>query len=360
MRTRPLSASVAFSSALLLALAGCGSSDNSGTASPSGAAPSSGGASSSASGSTAAQGYPVTLKNCGRDLTIEKAPQRVVALNQSSAETLLSLGVGDLVVGTSTWFDDVLPQLKAVNDKIPRIADNNPSLEAVLAKEPDFLAATYHADLPGEGKTTMDQLAKLGVPTYMAPAECALAPGGKGDGRRDTPLTLDVILQEPLDLGRIMGVPEAGEKLVADLKARMAKASESKPGKGKTVAFWFANSESPYVAGGYGSIELAAKGVGLTNVFDSSHDEWPQVSWEAFAQKDPDVIVLGDLTRKRMTSETAAGKIAFLEKNPVTAQMKAVKNKSYIYLPGSDMNPSLRVVQATEKLAAGLKKLSAK
>ena len=357
--SRPLSTAVC--AAALLTLAACSTTAAPAPQSPASAASGTGAPThspSTAAGTAdttnaATTTYPLTLENCGRTLTVEAAPQRVVALNQSTTETLLSLGVGDRVVGTSTWFDPVLPQLSAANSRIPRIADDNPSLESVLAKEPDFATATYRADLPGEGKTTMDDLAGLGISTYMAPAECALTKTS-GDGRRTTPLTMDVLYQEPLELARIMGVPQKGTELVDSLKARMEKASTGRPGAGKTVAFWFANDESPYVAGGWGSTQLAADAVGLENVFAESHDEWPQVSWEAFAEKNPDVIVLGDLTRKRQTSETAASKIAFLEKNPVTAQMKAVKNKAYITLPGSDMNPSIRTVDAAEKLAAGL------
>ena len=51
---------------------------------------------------------------------------------------------------------------------------------------------------------------------------------------------------------------------------------------------------------------------------------------------------------------------AFLEKNPVTKQMDAVKNKRYIAVAGADMNPSLRTVDGVEKVSAGLDKLGLK
>mgnify|MGYP003783488971 CR=1 FL=1 len=71
--------------------------------------------------------YPLTIRNCGVDVTFAKAPQRAVAIGQSSTEILLSLGLADRIVGTAVWFGPVLQQYEAVNAKIPRLADNDPS-----------------------------------------------------------------------------------------------------------------------------------------------------------------------------------------------------------------------------------------
>lgn len=299
----------------------------------------------------------MSLPNCGRTVTVSTPPQRIVALNQSSTETLLSLGLGARIVGTATWFDPVLPQFTEANDAIPRLADNNPSLESILAVKPDFVAATYFADLPGEGETKPDTFADLGIPLYMAPAECTKNPGGTGDGERSTKLSLDVIYEEVTELGELTGQQAQGEQVVASLKQRVAAVSGQHPAQPVTVAFWFANSESPYVAGGLGSPQIAADALGLTNIYGGSNQEWPQVSWEDFAAKNPDVIVLADLTRKRETADSGDAKVAFLAQNPVTAQLAAVKNERYIRLTGSDLNPSIRTVDSIEKIAAGLKSL---
>lgn len=304
--------------------------------------------------------YPLSLSNCGAEVTIPAAPQRVVSLNQTTTELLLTLGVGDRVVGTSTWFDPVLPELAAANEKVPRIANNNPSLEAVLAKEPDLLVAEWRADLPGEGSTSIADLAKLDVPVYMSPEECAKAPNGSGDGRRTSPMTMDMVYQQIEEVARLVGVPERGTQVTDSVRSQMQSLTADRSGTGQTVGFWFANSESPYVAGGMGAPQIMATAVGATNVFADSQDEWPQVSWEAFAQKDPDVLVLGDLTRDRMTSETGDAKMAFLQKNTVTREMKAVKNQRFVLLKGSDMNGGLRIPLAARTLAQGLTKAEAK
>ena len=83
--------------------------------------------------------YPLTVQNCGTTQTFEQAPARSVTIGQAATEMLYALGVGNTVVGTSLWFNSVLPQFKAQNDRIERLADNEPSFEAVIAKRPQLV-----------------------------------------------------------------------------------------------------------------------------------------------------------------------------------------------------------------------------
>src|SRR5690606_18651585 len=87
--------------------------------------------------------YPLTLKNCGREVTFKQAPTRAVAVGQSSAEILYSLGLGDKLVGTAVWFGPVLKGFEEVNAKVKRLADNDPSFESVLAEKPEIVTADF-------------------------------------------------------------------------------------------------------------------------------------------------------------------------------------------------------------------------
>ncbi|NEE51196.1 ABC transporter substrate-binding protein, partial [Streptomyces sp. SID8455] len=55
------------------------------------------------------------------------------------------------------------------------------------------------------------------------------------------------------------------------------------------------------------------------------------------------------------TAESAEKKIEFLESNPVTKTMDAVKNRRYVLLSGQAMNPTIRTVEGLERVAAGLR-----
>ena len=69
-------------------------------------------------GSSPTTHYPLTIENCATTLTFEHAPQRAVTIGQAGTEMLYALGLGDKLVGTSLWFNDVSALYKAQNDKV--------------------------------------------------------------------------------------------------------------------------------------------------------------------------------------------------------------------------------------------------
>lgn len=303
--------------------------------------------------------YPRTIDNCGYEVTLDAPPQRAVSLNQGTTEILLSLGLEDRVVGTATWTDPIMAGLEDANGGIPRLAENNPSFERVLEAEPDFVTASFVSTLGTGGVATREQFEELGVPAYVSPTDCAAGKDNEsaGDGSRDEPLTLDAVYGEIGDLAEAFGVEERGEELVAELQSRVDTATEGLEVEDVSLMYWFANSQSPYLAGCCGAPGAITRAIGARNAFDDTHDEWPQINWETIADRDPEVIVLGDLTRESQTAETAAAKIEFLEDNPVTRNLTAVKEERYVLLSGQAMNPSIRTVEGIELVADGLREL---
>ncbi|WP_416238222.1 ABC transporter substrate-binding protein [Streptomyces mutabilis] len=303
-----------------------------------------------------ATGYPRTVDDCGHEVKVTSPPRRAVSLNQGTTEIMLSLGLADRMAGTATWTDPVMKGLEKANAGVPRLADDMPSFETVLDAEPDFVAASFASTLGPGGVATRERFAQLGVPAYLSPSDCAGKDNsGDGDGVRSEPLTMDAVYTEVRDLARIFDVEERGEKLVAGLKARIDSATKGIDASGVAVMYWFANSTSPYLAGCCGAPGVMTRAVGAENVMDDTRQEWPQVGWETVADRDPDVLVLGDLTRRSQTAETAAKKIEFLESDPVTRNMTAVRKKRYVLLSGQAMNPTVRTVEGVEKLAAALR-----
>lgn len=299
-----------------------------------------------------ATSYPLTLQNCGVEVTFDHAPQRAVSLYQASTEILLSLGLADRMVGTSTWFDPVLPELAADNDRVPRLADNDPSLEAVLDLEPDIItSASAHTFTPAVvGERA--RLAELGIPTYQSPSVCTDAVVDGETVTRTAPLEMETLFREITELAQIFDVQDRGAQLVSDLRQRLGDAPAI-PQQGATVAFWFSGLRTPYLAGCCSAPGLYAREVGAANVFADAKEDWPEISWEALADRDPDVLVLADLSRKRIDGDALDTKTAFLESNPVTRNMTAVREKRYVVLTGSELDPGIRQVDAVEKLAAG-------
>ncbi|MFG3258622.1 ABC transporter substrate-binding protein [Streptomyces sp. NPDC048172] len=307
----------------------------------------------------AAPGYPRTLGNCGHEVELKTPPRRAVSLNQGTTEILLSLGLEDRLAGTATWTDPVMKGLGKANGSVPRLAENNPSFEKVLDSEPDFVTASFVSTLGKGGVATREQFEKLGVPTYVSPSDCAAGKVNEsgGDGSRSEPLGLGTVYGEIRDLARAFHVEKRGDRLVARLKERVRKATDGLEVRDTTLMYWFANAQSPYLAGCCGAPGAITRAVGAKNAFSDTEDEWPQINWETVADRDPDVLVLGDLTRKSETAESAKAKIAYLEKNPATRHLTAVKKKRFILLSGQAMNPSIRTVEGVEQVAEGLRDL---
>ncbi|SNT25261.1 ABC transporter substrate-binding protein [Rhodococcoides kyotonense] len=300
--------------------------------------------------------FPLTISNCGQDVVIDAPPQRAVSLNQGSTEILLSLGLADRMVGTATWTDPVRSNLASENEKVPRLSENKPSLEVVLDAEPDFVSASFGGTLGPGGVADRDQFEQLGVPNYLSPTDC----NGKtdesvnSDGARTEPLTMDSVYQEVRDLAAIFDVRERGEQFVAELQDRYEAASGSVNAPGASLVYWFADTATPYMAGCCGSSGIITDSVGAENIYADTTDEWPQVSWESVADRNPTAFVLADLSRRTIAGDALDSKIEFLETNPVTQRLPAVTGKRYIVVNGADLNPSIRTVDGVEKVATAL------
>ncbi len=297
--------------------------------------------------------YPLTVENCGVTVTFSAAPQRTVSLDQDSTEILLSLGLEGHMVGTASWTDPVLPALADANAKVPRLADNAPTYEVLMGTDPDFVTASFGRHFKDGGVVTRDRLSSTGIPSYLSPTDCD---NGKsingGTGQRSTPLTVDALYQEIRELAAIFDVPSRGDALIADLQRRAAAATEGMDLSGRTVAFWFADTKTPYVGGGRGSAQLLATMTGMTNVYADRSEDWPAVSWESLVAAQPTVLVVGDLQRDRFPGDRLGDKMAFLTGDPLTRTVPAVTSNAIVALHGAELNPSIRFVDGLEKIRA--------
>ncbi|PRD42566.1 ABC transporter substrate-binding protein [Phyllobacterium phragmitis] len=306
--------------------------------------------------------YPLTLDNCGVSVTFEKPPERAVTIGQSSTEILLSLGLSDRIVGTAVWVGPVLKGFESQNEKIKRLSDNSPSFESVVAQEPDLVAVQFEWDVGQNGAVgTREQFSELGIPTYISPADCvAKDNSGGGDGVRKERFTMELVYQEIRELAQIFDVNERGEQLVADLKKREADAIASVAGSktaGLPVVFWFSSKDvrgDAFVAGKNGAPAYILQALGAKNVIDTE-EEWPLVSWETIVGKDPAVIVIAEMDRRRYAADDPAVKIKFLETDPVTSHLDAVGKKHFVMMDAQSMNPTIRTIDGIEALAHGIK-----
>ena len=310
----------------------------------------------------AATQYPLTINNCGQQVTFTKAPEKIVSIGQGMTEVLFSLGLADKIAGTAVWVGPVLPAYAEANGKIKRLADNDPSFESVVGEEPDLVAAEFewHVGMQGAvGKR--EQFADLGINTYVAPADCvAKINTDGGDGVRKELFTMDLIYQEITELSEIFDVKDRGDALISELKKREADAVASVAGaaaKNLPVVFWFSSKEvkgDAFIAGKNSAPAYILKTLGAKNVV-TTEEEWPLVGWETITQANPSVIVIATMDRRRYAADDPKVKVDFLENDPVTRELDAVKNKRFIMMDAQSMNPTIRTIDGIETLAKGIK-----
>lgn len=300
--------------------------------------------------------YPLTLQNCGRLITIDKAPTKTVSIGQSSTEILYLLGLADKVAGTAVWVGPVLKGYEDVNAKIDRLADNDPSFESVLAKRPDMIAVQFQWQVGPEGVVAKpEQFEELGIPVYTSPSDClGKDNSAASDGVRHQVFTMDHVYQEIRELAQIFNVQDKGEEVVGDLKKReeAARAKVASANGKLSAVFWFSSAADadPYVAGKNGAPGYIMAALGLKNIIETE-DEWPTVGWETIAKADPTIIVAGAMERRRYPLDSLEAKLDFLKTDPVASLMPAVENGYVFTMDAQAMNPTIRTIEGIEVLA---------
>lgn len=301
--------------------------------------------------------YPLTIENCGVEVTFQKAPERAVALGQNSAEIMLLLGLEDRMVGTAFWPSKVLPELAEANEKVKLLTVESPSLEAILAERPDFVAAQLPILLGPDSKVAKrEDLNNLDIGNYLSPGVCGTRQDtGDAYGSREALWNMDLLYQEIDELSRIFDVADRGQEVIAQFKAREAalRARVAGSDADPSFVFWF-SSPSPqddaYLGGKNGASGFIADLLGGHNAI-TTEAEWPTVSWEGIVAANPTVIVIASLDRDRWELDKPEAKRAFLTSDPVVSQLEAVKQGHIAVMDGQAMNPTIRTIYGAEQLA---------
>jgi len=196
----------------------------------------------------------------------ESAPaRRVVSLIPAATEILFAIGAGDRLVGRTRW--GLHPPEAAA---VPDVGDGiRPSLEAVLAREPDLVVLVAGSDNRG----VAERLGALGVRTL------ALTHNTLGDLERNV-----------LALGAAVGCGGSAERLVRRIRDDLERLAASRPGPPVRVYYdvW---SEPPMTIGRGSYLDSLLTLAGAENVFGGLAPPSPQVSIESIVRADPDLVL---------------------------------------------------------------------
>lgn len=304
-------------------------------------------AATAGTGGTAA--FPVTITNCGTQVTIEHEPQRVLLVNNDSIANLEALGAIDRVVAitatpqTGLYAKDTytaLSALQVLSTTKNATGGSVVSQEAILGAHPDLVIAPENA-------VDRTALAAAGIPVYSPTAYCADPPAELAQKA-----TFDRVWNELTTYGQILGLPDKAAQVVADTKAQIAGLKATDAG---TAAALYVSSGgsvlSPY--GGPSMVTPVFEAAGLSNVYADSDQRVFDAGIEDIISRDPATIVLlysGD--------DPQATRSAFLSA-PGVAGLSAVKNNRVVTLafPYTDP-PTVLSAQGPAQLVDALAHLS--
>jgi iron complex transport system substrate-binding protein len=288
--------------------------------------------------------FPVTVQSCARQVTFDAPPTRAIANDVNLIEMMLALGLADRMVGytgVSGW-KTLDAELREGVAELPELSAQYPTREVLLGAEADFFFAGWNYGMKVGGEVTPETLEPLGIKTYELTESCIhIGPKAKS--------SMQDMYDDLLNLGRIFGVEDRAQALVAGYEARLAEVTAGVDRETPLRVFVYdSGEESPFTAGAYAMPTAMIEAAGGVNIMADLEKSWATVAWEPVVDRNPEVIIIVNYGEV-----TADQKIGFLESNPAFADIDAVKNDRYVVLEYVEATPGPRNIRAVEKLVAG-------
>lgn len=313
--------------------------------------------------------YPVGITNCGESKWVNATPIRAVTLNQGATEVLLALNLTDKMVGTSYLDDEIWPELADRYSLVPVLSDFYPDVDTLKNVSPDFLYAAYSSafsqdninytawlgatcsNISDAGVFCRKELHEFGIQTYLQSTYCE-----KVEHREESKIS--TLFAEIWDLANIFDAHEQAREVIDSIDAHFDKAvaiTESFNGSTPTKVLWVDGLDNTTVYAGAccGAIGLTLKYAGANNIFDDLGREdllnWAGASWEEVVEKDPDVLVVEDVSWS-----PADQKLYDLCRFNITRNLRAVQNRAFIVVPFSGSTLGVKVGATAYNLAEAM------
>jgi iron complex transport system substrate-binding protein len=253
-------------------------------------------------------------------------PQRIISLAPNTTEILFALGLGDRIVGVTTFCD--YPVEAKAKTKIGGMS--NPSLEAVVSLKPDLVVMTTD----GNPKEFEERLRSLNIRTFVFTA------------RR-----LRELPQGIQDLGAAVGAHQEAVKLAAGIENAIERhgAGDKGRGPGTSKKVLFIVWPEPLIVAGPGTaMDDAIALLGYENIAHGATTAYPKYSIEEVLRRAPDVLFIGKATGMDMRAVSQG----FLKR---LSLVPAVRNNQICYVSDNLYRLAPRVVRGIEELAECLK-----
>jgi iron complex transport system substrate-binding protein len=218
------------------------------------------------------------VDDLGRQVTIERIPQRIVSLAPSNTEILFALGLGDKVVGVTDWCD--YPPEALGKEKVGSY--DTPDIEKIVALNSDLVLVAY-----GTTMDVINNLVGLGLTVF---------------GIKST--DLDDVLNDIRTVGEITDKEVEANVLTSEMESRIqAVTDQTEELEQRPRVFYIVWHDPLWTAGSETFIhELIEKGGGV-NICQNITG-YTTISIEEVVARNPEVIITSEWSFEWARNET--------------------------------------------------------
>jgi len=269
--------------------------------------------------------FPVTMSDAsGHDVTVEQAPERVVTLNPSAAQTTWEIGAREKVVGVSQFagFLEGAEDREVVTSGFPSSVD----VETVLSLEPDLVLAPNTID-----NETVTQLRDANVTVY----------------RFEMAASIEDIYRKTEIIGRLSGECDGAESAVTEMREEVETVEAAVEGEDEPTVLY--DMGDRYTAGPNTFIGQVIDRAGGDNVAANANSSapYPQLSAEFIVEQDPEFVVVS-----APPEELGNGSETYIDENSVLRNTTAFEEGNIVVVDTNHISqPAPRVVEPMTQMA---------
>jgi iron complex transport system substrate-binding protein len=205
------------------------------------------------------------IDDLARKVYLAHPPHRIISLAPGVTESLFALGAGDRVIAVTEWCDYPPEAVRKAH-----VPGTSPDLQALMALEADLLLAPRASVDPA----LIEKLEQLKITIYVI-----------------EPKTVEDVLSYVHTIGRMLELPQAATRLVADMRRRIQQVKERTATLPRPRLLYVLKTQPLMTVGPGSLIHQLIEFAGAENIGVVTGQPSSEISIEQVRGCNPDVLV---------------------------------------------------------------------